>query len=34
MLAAPRVLTPVLPGVLLADGAAWLTLPPSLDYPL
>jgi 8-oxo-dGTP pyrophosphatase MutT (NUDIX family) len=34
VLAAPRVLTPVLPGVLLADGAAWLTLPPSLDYPL
>ena len=34
VLAAPRVLTPVLPGVLAADGAAWLTLPPYLDYPL
>jgi 8-oxo-dGTP pyrophosphatase MutT (NUDIX family) len=33
-LAAPRAVTPVLPGVLLADGAAWLTLPPALDYPL
>jgi 8-oxo-dGTP pyrophosphatase MutT (NUDIX family) len=34
VLAAPRNVTPVLPGVLLADSAAWLTLPPSLDYPL
>jgi 8-oxo-dGTP pyrophosphatase MutT (NUDIX family) len=34
VLAAPRAVTPVLPGVLLTDGAAWLTLPPSLDYPL
>lgn len=33
-LAAPRALDPVLPGVVLADGAVWLTLPPALEYPL
>ncbi len=33
-LAAPRDLAPVMPGVVLADGAVWLTLPAALDYPL
>jgi 8-oxo-dGTP pyrophosphatase MutT (NUDIX family) len=33
-LAAPRALDPVLPGVVLADDAVWLTLPPALEYPL
>ena len=33
-LAAPRDLAPVMPGVVQADGAVWLTLPAALEYPL
>jgi 8-oxo-dGTP pyrophosphatase MutT (NUDIX family) len=33
-MAAPRDLSPVQPGVVSADGAVWLTLPPGREYPL
>ncbi|HWG65477.1 MAG TPA: NUDIX hydrolase [Streptosporangiaceae bacterium] len=33
-LRAPRQMTPVIPGVIEADGAFWLTVPADLEYPL
>jgi 8-oxo-dGTP pyrophosphatase MutT (NUDIX family) len=33
-MAGPRDLSPVQPGVVLADGAVWLTLPSAREYPL
>jgi hypothetical protein len=31
---APRQVRPVLPEASVAEGAAWLTLPAELEYPL
>ena len=33
-LAARRRMTPLIPEVMVADGAAWLTVPDSVEYPL
>ncbi|MGC1283356.1 MAG: NUDIX hydrolase, partial [Streptosporangiaceae bacterium] len=30
----PRKVRPVLPEASLAEGAAWLTIPADLEYPL
>jgi hypothetical protein len=33
-LAARRRMTALIPEVMLAEGAAWLTVPDSVEYPL
>jgi len=34
VLAAPRAITPLMPVIQVQDGAAWLSLPPGVEYPL
>jgi len=33
-LAARRRVTALIPEIVVADGAVWLTVPPGLEYPL